>query len=113
MPNYVTVTDQAAWDEQVPTYGYSERCICNTCGADCTGNEAAHGKQHMMNGQNAGYHTEVIQTITGYSTVHHDAVTHVEDQGHAPLSQARQQVSGSVRRPDRLGNRRIPWRRRT
>ena len=82
VPNYVTVTDQAAWDEQVPVYGYSERCICNTCGADCTGNEAAHGKQHMMNGQNAGYHTEVIQTITGYNTVHHDAVTHVEDQGH-------------------------------
>lgn len=82
VPSYVTVTDQAAWDEQVPVYGYSERCICNTCGADCTGNEAAHGKQHMMNGQNAGYHTEVIQTITGYNTVHHDAVTHVEDQGH-------------------------------
>ena len=80
--NYVTVTDQAAWDEQVPVYGYSERSICNTCGADCTGNTAAHGKQHMMNGQNAGYHTEVIQTITGYNTVHHDAVTHVEDQGH-------------------------------
>ena len=82
VPNYVTVTDQAAWDEQVPVYGYSERSICNTCGADCTGNTAAHGKQHMMNGQNAGYHTEVVQTITGYSTVHHDAVTHVEDQGH-------------------------------
>lgn len=82
VPNYVTVTDQAAWDEQVPVYGYSERSICNTCGADCTGNTAAHGKQHMMNGQNAGYHTEVIQTITGYNTVHHDAVTHVEDQGH-------------------------------
>ena len=82
VPSYVTVTDQAAWDEQVPVYGYSERSICNTCGADCTGNTAAHGKQHMMNGQNAGYHTEVVQTITGYSTVHHDAVTHVEDQGH-------------------------------
>ena len=82
VPSYVTVTDQAAWDEQVPVYGYSERSICNTCGADCTGNTAAHGKQHMMNGQNAGYHTEVIQTITGYNTVHHDAVTHVEDQGH-------------------------------
>ena len=82
VPNYVTVTDQAAWDEQVPVYGYSERSICNTCGADCTGNTAAHGKQHAMNGQNAGYHTEVIQTITGYNTVHHDAVTHVEDQGH-------------------------------
>lgn len=82
VPSYVTVTDQAAWDEQVPVYGYSERSICNTCGADCTGNTAAHGKQHMMNGQNAGYHTEVVQTITGYNTVHHDAVTHVEDQGH-------------------------------
>ena len=82
VPNYVTVTDQAAWDEQVPVYGYSERSICNTCGADVTGNEAAHGKQHAMNGQNAGHHSEVVQTITGYSTVHHDAVTHVEDQGH-------------------------------
>ena len=82
VPNYVTVTDQAAWDEQVPVYGYSERSICNTCGADVTGNEAAHGEQHMLNGQNAGHHSEVVQTITGYSTVHHDAVTHVEDQGH-------------------------------
>ena len=82
VPNYVTVTDQAAWDEQVPVYGYSERSICNTCGADVTGNEAAHGEQHMLNGQNAGHHSEVVQTITGYNTVHHDAVTHVEDQGH-------------------------------
>ena len=82
VPNYVTVTDQAAWDEQVPVYGYSERSICNTCGADVTGNEAAHGKQHAMNGQNGGHHSEVVQTITGYNTVHHDAVTHVEDQGH-------------------------------
>lgn len=82
VPNYVTVTDQAAWDEQVPTYGYSERSICNTCGADVTGNTAAHAKQHAMNGENGGHHTEVVQTITGYSTVHHDAVTHVEDQGH-------------------------------
>lgn len=82
VPSYVTVTDQAAWDEQVPVYGYSERSICNTCGADVTGNEAAHGKQHAMNGENGGHHTEVVQTITGYSTVHHDAVTHVEDQGH-------------------------------
>ena len=82
VPSYVTVTDQAAWDEQVPVYGYSERSICNTCGADVTGNTAAHAKQHAMNGENGGHHTEVIQTITGYSTVHHDAVTHVEDQGH-------------------------------
>lgn len=82
VPNYVTVTDQAAWDEQVPVYGYSERCICNTCGADVTGNEAAHAKQHAMNGENGGHHSEVVQTVTGYRTVHHDAVTHVEDQGH-------------------------------
>ena len=82
VPSYVTVTDQAAWDEQVPVYGYSERSICNTCGADVTGNTAAHAKQHAMNGENGGHHTEVVQTITGYSTVHHDAVTHVEDQGH-------------------------------
>ena len=82
VPSYVTVTDQAAWDEQVPVYGYSERSICNTCGADVTGNTAAHAKQHAMNGENGGHHTEVVQTITGYNTVHHDAVTHVEDQGH-------------------------------
>ena len=82
VPSYVTVTDQAAWDEQVPVYGYSERSICNTCGADVTGNEAAHAEQHALNGQNCGHHSEVVQTITGYSTVHHEAVTHVEDQGH-------------------------------
>lgn len=64
-----------AWDEQVPIKEMQEFSICNDCGADITGNAWAHAKDHMINDTgNGGYHSEWREVITGYQTVHHDAV---------------------------------------
>ena len=64
-----------AWDEQVPITEMKAYSICNDCGADITGNTYEHVKDHMINDTgNGGYHTEWRETVTGYKTVHHDAV---------------------------------------
>ena len=64
-----------AWDEQVPITEMQEFSICNDCGADITGNAWAHVKDHMINDTgNGGYHSEWREVVTGYNTVHHDAV---------------------------------------
>ena len=60
-----------AWDEQVPQYQSVERSICNQCGADITNNIDAHFKSSW---DCSGYHMELQQVLTGYKTVHHDAV---------------------------------------
>ena len=66
---------QAAYDEQVPIKEMQEFSICNDCGADITGNAWAHVNDHMINDTgNGGYHSEWREVITGYQTVHHDAV---------------------------------------
>ncbi len=66
---------QAAYDEQVPVTEMEEFSICNDCGADITGNAWAHVKDHMINDTgNGGYHSEWREVVTGYNTVHHDAV---------------------------------------
>ena len=81
----VWVEDKAAWDESVPIYGREEISVCNICGQNITGNEAAHGKIHMLAGEGSGHHTETIQVITGYDSIHHDATCHwekVEAGGH-------------------------------
>ena len=66
---------QAAYDEQVPITEMKAYSICNDCGADITGNTYEHVKDHMINDTgNGGYHTEWRETVTGYNTVHHDAV---------------------------------------
>lgn len=74
----VWVVDSAAWDEQVPVYGQEEHTICNTCGADITGNVDAHAKQHHAAGEHMGWHSECVSVITGYDTVHHDETGHYE-----------------------------------
>lgn len=64
-----------AWDEQVPITEMQEFSICNQCGADITGNTTAHMKNSYLNGGNcSGYHSEWREVVTGYTTVHHDAV---------------------------------------
>lgn len=74
-----TVVDQPAYDEQVPITEMKAYSICNDCGADITGNTYEHVKDHMINDTgNGGYHTEWREVVTGYQTVHHDAVTHTE-----------------------------------
>lgn len=66
---------QAAYDEQVPITEMKEFAICNNCGADVTANPTAHMKNSLLNGGNCGgYHSEWREVITGYNTVHHDAV---------------------------------------
>lgn len=74
----VWVEDSPAWDESVPVHDYTEVSICNICGADITGNTAAHGKQHMLAGEGSGHHSEVRDTVVGYETVHHGAEGHWE-----------------------------------
>ena len=62
----------------MPVYNQREISVCNVCGADITGNETAHSKQHMLAGEGSGHHSEVVSKITGYDTVHHDATGHYE-----------------------------------
>ena len=62
---------QAAYDEQVPQYQYLERSICNQCGADITENYIEHFE---ANDDCSGYHSEWREVVTGYNTIHHDAV---------------------------------------
>lgn len=66
---------QAAYDEQVPITEMKEHSICNQCGADITADPWGHLDQSAVNGGNCGgYHSEWRETVTGYNTVHHDAV---------------------------------------
>lgn len=67
---------QAAYDEQVPITEMKAFDICSTCGAELTNATAsAHVKNHMLNEEDkGGWHTEWREVVTGYSTVHHDAV---------------------------------------
>ena len=64
-----------AWDEQVPITEMKEHSICNQCGADITADPWGHLEQSAVNGGNCGgYHSEWREVVTGYQTVHHDAV---------------------------------------
>lgn len=65
---------QAAYDEQVPITEMKAHSICNQCGADITGFATSHNEQHLLNYEAGGYHTEWKEEVTGYKTVHHDAV---------------------------------------
>ena len=65
---------QAAYDEQVPITEMREFSICNVCGADITNNTTSHTKAHALAGEGGGYHSEWREVVTGYNTVHHDAV---------------------------------------
>lgn len=62
---------QAAYDEQVPITEMQEFSICNQCGADITGRYIEHFE---ANDGCSGYHSEWKEVVTGYKTVHHDAV---------------------------------------
>lgn len=70
---------QAAYDEQVPITEMKEFAICNDCGADITNLGQAGISDHMYNHVindtgNGGWHSEWREVVTGYKTVHHDAV---------------------------------------
>ena len=63
-----------AYDEQVPITEMREFSICNVCGADITNNTTSHTKAHALAGEGGGYHSEWREVVTGYNTVHHEAV---------------------------------------
>lgn len=65
---------QAAYDEQVPVTEMKEHSICNQCGADITADPWGHNEQHALNYEAGGFHSVFIEEVTGYNTVHHDAV---------------------------------------
>ena len=74
-----TVVDQAAYDEQVPITEMAAWEKCDNCGADITADPSGHNKAEMLAGTGKyGWHTEWKEVVTGYQTVHHDAVTHTE-----------------------------------
>lgn len=74
-----TVVDQAAYDEQVPITEMVAWEKCDNCGADITADPSGHNKAEMLAGTGKyGWHTEWREEVTGYQTVHHDAVTHTE-----------------------------------
>ena len=74
-----TVVDQPAYDEQVPVTEMVAWEKCDNCGADITADPSGHNKMEMLAGTGKyGWHTEWKEVVTGYQTVHHDAVTHTE-----------------------------------
>lgn len=64
-----------AWTEEVPIYEEQYRAICNTCGADITGSEASHVRNHMLNGENGSYRNEPTKVQVGTNKIEHPAVT--------------------------------------
>ena len=69
--HYETVTISEAWDE--PIYNEYAVDICNQCGDDITGNAGQHNKNHLLNHEPGGWHTEWKQEII--DTIHHPAKT--------------------------------------
>lgn len=65
---------QAAYDEQIPITEMKAHDICNVCGADITNDVTDHTKAHALAYEGGGWHTEWKEEVTGYQTVHHDAV---------------------------------------
>ena len=63
---------QAAYDEQVPVTEMKEICVGNQSGLQINGDP----NEYLLNNSNgdSGWHSEWRETITGYNTVHHDAV---------------------------------------
>lgn len=72
--HYEKVCIKQPWTESIPVYENQSRSICNTCGADITGNTGNHMKQHMLNGENGSWRSEYIQVQVGTNTIKHDGV---------------------------------------
>lgn len=74
----VWVVDKGAWTETIPVYENVEKSICNICGADITGSTSAHNKQHMLNGEGSGYHSETQRVKIGEQSIEHPEEGHWE-----------------------------------
>ena len=84
---------QAAYDEQVPVTEMKEHSICNQCGADITADPWGHNKQHALNYEAGGFHSVLIEEVTGYNTVHHEAVYETRYVVDSPAT-TRQELTG-------------------
>lgn len=74
------VVDKAAWSEEVPVTQTVEWAMCTTCGADITGNAAAHIKEHALKGEaTGGWKSQFKQVQTGTKTIYHEEVGHWEN----------------------------------
>ncbi len=72
--HYEKVCIKQPWTESIPVYEERDRAICNTCSADITDNITAHGKNHLLNGENDSYRVEWINVQVGTNTIKHDGV---------------------------------------
>lgn len=72
--HFETVLVKEAWTEEVPIYEMVAVEICNTCGADITGNTSAHLKEHMLKGENGSRRTEYVQKQTRVEKIQHSEV---------------------------------------
>ncbi|MCR0532495.1 hypothetical protein MKC55_24420 [[Clostridium] innocuum] len=72
--HYENVMVADKWIEYKPIYDYQERSICNTCGADVTGQTAEHAEQHMLNGEPGGHHSETVEVQVETEEIVHEAV---------------------------------------
>ena len=63
---------QAAYDEQVPVTEMKEICVGNQSGLQINGDP----NEYLLNNSNgdSGWHSEWREVVTGYNTVHHEAV---------------------------------------
>ena len=63
---------QAAYDEQVPITEMKEICVGNQSGLQINGDP----NEYLLNNSNgdSGWHSEWREVVTGYKTVHHEAV---------------------------------------
>ena len=62
-----------AWTETIPVYETVCLSICNTCGADITGNTREHTKKHTLAGEGGSHRTEYRKKQTGTKTINHPA----------------------------------------
>lgn len=62
-----------AWTETIPVYETVCLSICNTCGADITGNVREHVKKHTLAGEGGSHRTEYKKVQTGTKTINHPA----------------------------------------
>lgn len=87
--NWVTVTDEAAWDEPI----YAKVDVCNKCGTqfESSSEAAAHREEYALKGE--GGHSSYGKKVQ-VGTKHHDAVTHQEDQGYYEKVKTGEKCSG-------------------
>ena len=65
----VWVVDKEAYTYEEPVYETQYRQICNTCGADITGDTTNHMRYHMSNGENYSVSVKSVQVQVGTNTV--------------------------------------------